>query len=105
MRNYRGCIPVIIGKEAHFPFWDVIDYSKISINIADHEVDRLEDILLPYTWEQLETIQANLMLVRDAFMYPLDGDELAGATRRGPAFFALHFTALRGLTRYPTGYS
>jgi hypothetical protein len=83
----------------------MIDYGKISISVTESEIDRLEEILLSYTWEQIEVMQANLMLVRDAFMYPLDGRELDALTTRGPAFFALHSAALGLLTKYPTATS
>jgi hypothetical protein len=48
-------------------------------------------------------MQANLMLIRDAFVYSSDenpGDEL---DRRGPMFWALHEAGARMGTQYPIG--
>jgi hypothetical protein len=83
-------------------FWDVLDWSKFSITILESQMDRLEEILLGYTWEQVADLQANLMLVRDAFIYPLDDDFADQPHQKGPLFYALHSTALTSFTKYPT---
>lgn len=104
---YAGCIPVFIGESAHRPFYDMIDYSKISIRITSGEINRLEEILLTrYTLADVERMQANIMLVRDAFVYPLDNASPAEVKKRmldqrGPLWFALHSTRMRMLTRWP----
>jgi hypothetical protein len=53
--------------------------------------------------EQVEEMQANLMLIRDAFVYSSDekpGEEL---DRRGPMFWALHEAGARMGVQYPVG--
>ncbi|KAG9010852.1 hypothetical protein FRB90_007583 [Tulasnella sp. 427] len=104
---YAGCIPVFIGESAHHPFFDMIDYSKISISIKSGELNRLEEILLTrYTLADVERMQANIMLVRNAFMYPLDNvppEEIKQRMLdlRGPLWFALHSTRMKMSTRWP----
>ncbi|KAG9049636.1 hypothetical protein FS837_009726 [Tulasnella sp. UAMH 9824] len=56
-------------------------------------------------WD-VERMQANIMLVRDAFVYPLDNASPAEVKKRmldqrGPLWFALHSTRMRMLTRWP----
>lgn len=104
---YAGCIPVLIGQAAHFPFYDMLDWGKISIRVEPSDLTQLEDILFSrYSLEDLERLQANIMLVRDAFVYPLDDVDDAVIRegmieRRGPLFFALHSTRMRMLTEWP----
>ncbi|KAG8863958.1 hypothetical protein FRB96_006831 [Tulasnella sp. 330] len=105
---YAGCIPVIIGHTTQFPFYDMIDWGKISVRIETSEIHRIEEILVTrYTIEDVERLQANIMLVRDAFVYPLD--DVSPDTfvekmfhKRGPLFFALYSTRMRMLTKWPT---
>lgn len=99
---YGGCIPVLIGQETHHMFWDVLDWSKFAVFINEWDIERIEEILLSYTWEQLEQMQANLMLARDAFIYPAVGSEEQSLEERSPFWFATHSTWLRKLTKYPT---
>ncbi|KAG8872690.1 hypothetical protein FRB97_007421 [Tulasnella sp. 331] len=103
-----GCVPVLIGHAAHFPFFDVIDWRKISVRIETAELDRVEEVLVSrYSLEDVERLQANLMLVRNAFVYPLDDEDDSVVrekmvARRGPLFFALHSAGMRALTKWPT---
>ena len=105
---YAGCIPVLIGQKSHYPFFDMIDWGKISISVDPSDLDQLEDILLSrYTLEDIERLQTNVMLVRSAFVYPLDDaneDEVRKIMidNRGPLWFALHSTKMRMLTTWPT---
>ncbi|KAF8342878.1 uncharacterized protein EI90DRAFT_3030555 [Cantharellus anzutake] len=105
---YAGCIPILVGHKSHYPFFDMIDWGKISVRIDASELDRLEDILLSrYTLEDIERLQVNVMLVRDAFVYPLDdvSDDVVKEMmikNRGPLWFALHSTRMRMLTLFPT---
>ncbi|KAG8907249.1 hypothetical protein FRC00_012037, partial [Tulasnella sp. 408] len=70
---YGGCIPVFIGESALRPFHDIIDWSGISVRISAGDINRIEEILLTrYSLEDLEKMQAKIMLVRDALFYPLD---------------------------------
>ncbi|KAG8862715.1 hypothetical protein FRB96_000725 [Tulasnella sp. 330] len=108
---YAGCIPVVIGHTTQFPFYDMIDWGKISVPLETSEVNRMEEILVTrYTIEDIERFQANLMLIRDAFVYPLDGanpETLVNEMfhKRGPLFFALYSTRMRMLTKWPTDAS
>ncbi len=105
---YSGCIPVIIGQHSQYPFFDIIDWGKISVQVDPSDLDQFEDILLSrYTLRDIERLQTNLMLVRNAFMYPLDdaSDDQVNNTMiedRGPLWFALHSTKMRMLTMWPT---
>ena len=96
-----GCIPVLLGDQTHHPFWDMLDWTKFSIFVADSDIDRLEDILLSYSWVEVLELQANLVLIRDAFLYPMEPDMSPNLHERGPFFFAMHSTALLRKTRYP----
>lgn len=72
------------------------------------DLSNLENILLSrYTLKDIERFQANIMLVRDAFVYPLDNVDAEHAQKRmlddrGPLFFALHSTRMRMMTQWPT---
>lgn len=85
----------------------MIDYSKISIRITAADINRIEEILVTrYTLADVERMQANIMLVRDAFVYPLDSASSAEVRekmldQRGPLWFALHATRMRMLTKWP----
>jgi len=105
---YAGCIPVIIGHSSHYPFFDILDWGKISVNVETSELSNLENILFSrYTLEDVERLQTNILLVRNAFVYPLDNDDAEQAQKRilddrGPLFFALHSTRMRMMTQWPT---
>ncbi|KAF8307239.1 hypothetical protein DL93DRAFT_2177708 [Clavulina sp. PMI_390] len=110
---FAGCIPVLIGHATHPPFFDMLDWSKFSVRVETWELAQLEDILLSrYFIDDIERLQMNLMLVRDAFVYPLDDmtEEAAQKiilgsqednARRGPLFWALHSTRMKMLTMWP----
>lgn len=97
-----GCIPVLLGYDTHHVFWDMLDWTKFSVSIAESDVDRLEEILMSYTWVEVLSLQTNLMLIRDAFLYPTEPDMSPNLRDRGPFFFAMHSTAMLRKTRYPT---
>jgi hypothetical protein len=98
---YGGCIPVLIGDQTQHIFWDVLDWSKFAIWVDEWDLDNIEEILLRYSWEELEEKQANLMLVRDAFIYPAEGKMEESLQEKSPFWFAMHTTWLRKLTKYP----
>ncbi|KAK8844534.1 hypothetical protein IAR55_006381 [Kwoniella newhampshirensis] len=98
---YAGCIPVLLGDQTHHPFWDMLDWNKFSVQINDQDIDHLERILLDYTWGDVQRMQTNLMLIRDAFLYPSEDDIEGNLRDRGPFFFAMHGTALLRQTKYP----
>ncbi|KAL1407751.1 hypothetical protein Q8F55_007185 [Vanrija albida] len=103
---YGGCIPVIFGHATHHPFWDVLDWSRFAVFVDEWDVQRVEEVLLSYTWAQVEAMQANLMLVRDALLYPAEpspGGTMDEAVKeKGPFWYAVHSAYLRKVTRYPT---
>ncbi|KAF8338858.1 uncharacterized protein EI90DRAFT_3117929 [Cantharellus anzutake] len=104
---YAGCVPVIIGRSSHYPFFDMIDWSKISVTVESSDLPDLENVLLSrYTLEDIERLQANMMLVRDAFVYPLDDVRPEYAQKRmlddrGPLYFALQSTRMRMMMQWP----
>lgn len=97
-----GCIPVLLGDQTHHPFWDILDWSKISVTVPDYEIENLESILMSYTWAEIQRMQTNLILVRDAFLYPSEGDMFSNTRDRGPFFFAIHSASLLKQTKFPT---
>ncbi|GAA5848730.1 hypothetical protein JCM8547_004610 [Rhodosporidiobolus lusitaniae] len=94
---YAGCIPAFIVDRNLFPFQDVLDYSRFSITIPENEAHRVEEILSAYTPLQLAEFQANLVKVREAFLFQ-EGREW---DRRGPLFFSLVSMAMRLPLQYP----
>ncbi|KAG9010853.1 hypothetical protein FRB90_007584 [Tulasnella sp. 427] len=104
---FGGCIPVFIGDTAYRPFYDIIDWSKVSVQISSGEINRIEEILLTrYSLEDVERMQVNIMLIRDALIYPLDDaseDQVQERmlSRRGPLWYALQSTKMRMLTKWP----
>ena len=79
----------------------MLDWTKFSITIPESQVYRIEEILLSYTWLDIQHLQTNLVLVRDAFLYPSEPDMTPNLHMRGPFFFAMHNTAMLRLTKYP----
>ena len=51
--------------------------------------------------DDVEKMQANIMLIRDALVYPADGAKKDMMEKRGPLFFALHATGMRLATKWP----
>ncbi|WVQ79577.1 hypothetical protein IAT38_001677 [Cryptococcus sp. DSM 104549] len=98
---YAGCIPVLIAEGSHYPFSTFLDWSKFSVRIAPTELDRIEEILSAIPLAKVEEMQANLVSVREAFLYSTDEKPEEELERRGPMFFALHEAGMRLRTRYP----
>lgn len=105
---YAGCIPVLIGEATHHPFHDILDWSQFSVRLnPTDDLARLEQLLLTrYTMQDVERLQANVLMVRDAFVYPLDGVSEEGVRemmlgRRGPLWFAVWATRMREVTEWP----
>jgi len=105
---YAGCIPLFIGHAAHQPFFDVIDWSKISAQIEPHELAYMEEVLLSrYSLKDIEQLQTNILAIRHAIVYPLDDLDTATAQQklldeRGPLFFALQSTQMKLMTKWPS---
>lgn len=98
---YAGCIPVLLGDQTHHPFWDILDWAKFSVQINDYDIENIEKILLSYTWDDIQRMQTNLMLVRDAFLYPAEGNMEANLKERVPFFYAMHSAYLLKNTKFP----
>jgi len=98
---FAGCIPVLIAEGSHYPFADILDWSKFSVRIHPTELDSVEQILGDIPLSRVEELQANLVLVRDAFIYSTDEHPEDELSRRGPMFFALHEAGMRLRMRYP----
>lgn len=112
---YSGCIPVLIADQSHMTFWSMLDWSKFSVQVAEHELNRLEMILNQIPLEELQRKQDALLLVREAFLYPSeghiedaikehgmgkDGDDLRDGWKNGAFFYALHAAHLVQKTRF-----
>ncbi|KAK8854600.1 hypothetical protein IAR55_003339 [Kwoniella newhampshirensis] len=98
---YAGCIPVLIAEGSHYPFATFLDWSKFSVRVAPTELDRIEEILAAIPLSKVEEMQANLVSIREAFLYSTDENPEEELKRRGPLFFAMHEAGLRLRTRYP----
>lgn len=99
---FAGCIPVLTSEDTHYPFAGLIDWSQISVRVHPTELDHIEDLLSSIPMSRLEQIQANIVAIRDAFIYPLDGHAEEELSKRGPMFFALHEAGMRLRTLYPS---
>ncbi|BEI84769.1 hypothetical protein CcaverHIS002_0501700 [Cutaneotrichosporon cavernicola] len=97
---YAGCIPVLIAEASHYPFASMIDWSQISVRIHPTELDQVERILNEIPLERIEQLQANIVAIRDAFLYATDEAPEAELDHRGPMFFALHEAGMRLRTQY-----
>ncbi|GAA5859151.1 hypothetical protein JCM1840_003777 [Sporobolomyces johnsonii] len=94
---YAGCIPAFIVDRNLFPFQDVLDYSRFSVTIPENEAHRVDELLSAYTPAQLAELQANLVKVREAFLFK----EGAEWDRKGPLFFSLVSMAMRLPLQFP----
>lgn len=94
---------MLISEGTHYPFTDVIDWSLISVRVSPTELDRIEEILAAIPLKEVERLQANIVAIRDAFLYSTDESPENEVQRRGPLFFALHATNMRLRTKYPVG--
>lgn len=100
---WAGCIPVLLAEGTHYAFADLLDWTKFSIRVHPTELDHIEQILLDIPMARVEELQANLALMREAFLYSKDETPEDELKRRGPMFFALHSAGMRVRTSYPTG--
>jgi len=98
---YAGCVPDFIGQSAQRPFHDRLDWFLFSVTLEREDLQRVESDLLGYTMEQVERMQRDLMLIRDAFMYPLDAQHEKALGQRGPMWFAMPSSSMRLMTSYP----
>jgi hypothetical protein len=98
---YAGCIPVFLADGTHYPFADILDWAKFSVRLSPTDLDHIEEILREIPIEKVEEMQANLVAIREAFIYSPDESPEDELTRQGPLFFALHSARIRLATRYP----
>lgn len=98
---YAGCIPVLTSEGTHYAFASVLDWSQFSVRIHPTELDQIERILNDIPMERIEELQANVVAIREAFLYATDEHPEAELERRGPLFFALHDAGMRLRTVYP----
>jgi hypothetical protein len=98
---YAGCIPVLTAEGTHYPFADILDWSKFSVRLLPTQLDRIEQILGDIPLAKVEELQANLVLIREAFLYSTDEVPEEELERRGPMYFALQGAGMRLRMRYP----
>ena len=55
-----GCVPVIIADKIALPFAHAIEWSQISVTVAERDVDKIGKILEKVAHTNLTTIQHNL---------------------------------------------
>lgn len=55
-----GCVPVIIADNITLPYSHAIDWSKISLTVREHDITKLDKILLNVAATNLTAIQRNL---------------------------------------------
>ena len=99
---YAGCIPVFMSDGTHYPFADILDYSKFSVRVSPTEFDHLEHILRDIPLEKVESMQAHLISAREAFIYSSDERPEEELERKGPLWYALQSARVRLSTEYPT---
>lgn len=56
----HGCVPVIIADNISLPYSHAIDWTGISLSVREHDVPKLDKILLNVAATNLSTIQHNL---------------------------------------------
>ena len=103
---YAGCIPVFIGHVIHYAFFNMLDWSKLSVQIEPHELSHLEELLSRYSLEEIGQLQRNILAMRNAVVYPPDDMVTTTAQRRvlheqGPLYFALQSTRMKIMTEWP----
>lgn len=99
---YAGCIPVFMSDGTHYPFADILDYSKFSVRVSPTDFDHLEHILRDIPLEKVESMQAHLISAREAFIYSSDERPEEELERKGPLWYALQSARVRLSTEYPT---
>ena len=82
----------------------MLDWNKLSVRIEPHEISHLEELLLSrYSLEEIE-LQRNVLVMGNAFVYPLDDIGATTAQRlheQGPLYFALQSTWMKIMTEWP----
>eukprot|EP00747_Dinoflagellata_sp_TGD_P072972 gnl/TRDRNA2_/TRDRNA2_157699_c0_seq2.p1 gnl/TRDRNA2_/TRDRNA2_157699_c0~~gnl/TRDRNA2_/TRDRNA2_157699_c0_seq2.p1 ORF type:complete len:133 (+),score=14.81 gnl/TRDRNA2_/TRDRNA2_157699_c0_seq2:52-450(+) len=68
-----GCVPVFISDRFIPPFQRVLDWTNLSVHISPSLIGtlkpKLNELVATGRWEEL---RANVLRVRDAFLYDLD---------------------------------
>eukprot|EP00191_Tetraselmis_sp_GSL018_P019470 CAMPEP_0177582176 /NCGR_PEP_ID=MMETSP0419_2-20121207/2582_1 /TAXON_ID=582737 /ORGANISM="Tetraselmis sp., Strain GSL018" /LENGTH=99 /DNA_ID=CAMNT_0019071349 /DNA_START=312 /DNA_END=611 /DNA_ORIENTATION=+ len=95
-----GCIPVVIADEIEFPYENTIDWTQLSVKIAEKDVNRTMEILRGIPEEQIRRKQDAIAKVWKTVTYPVPSEagdafhmimEELGRKRR--AFKASTFTS------------
>lgn len=86
----------------HYPFANLLDYSKFSVRVSPTEFDHLEHILRAIPLEKVESMQAHMIAIRESFLYSTDEHPEEELKRKGPLWFALQSARVRISTEYPT---
>eukprot|EP00742_Colponemidia_sp_Colp-10_P010042 GILJ01011000.1.p1 GENE.GILJ01011000.1~~GILJ01011000.1.p1 ORF type:complete len:572 (+),score=71.29 GILJ01011000.1:72-1787(+) len=68
-----GCIPVLIGNHLVLPFDDLIDWSKLSIKIAEEEVGGLKTSLKQVSEWEIAAKQSEIRTSWSAFFWDVEG--------------------------------
>lgn len=92
---------MLLEEGSHYAFASMLDWSQFSVRVHPTELDQIENILSEIPIERVEMLQANLVAVRDAFIYSSDEHPEEELKRRGPLFYALHEAGMRWRTKYP----
>lgn len=110
---YGGCIPVLLSDSTHFPFADILDYTRFSVRVRETDLNSLADtlqrLLAPpppppssspamIVVDELAALQENLLMARSAFLYPTSSTD---EDTHGPFYHLMHSLALRLSSRFP----
>ena len=104
---FAGCIPVLTSDVTHNPFADVLDWSQFSVFVDWRSLEGLEATLLSIAPAELDRLQMNLLIVRDAFVYRPIEDELQSQPQSkhrllSPLLLTMISIQLRLSTSFPT---
>jgi hypothetical protein len=99
---YSGCIPVFIGTTTRHPFYDMIDYRKLSVSISldDFNAGLLESKLRSISVDQGKKLQATALATRGFFTYDEQEDlRTSDGVARGPVGLLLRALSKRKLAK------
>eukprot|EP00276_Gloeochaete_wittrockiana_P003262 CAMPEP_0184643804 /NCGR_PEP_ID=MMETSP0308-20130426/629_1 /TAXON_ID=38269 /ORGANISM="Gloeochaete witrockiana, Strain SAG 46.84" /LENGTH=1088 /DNA_ID=CAMNT_0027071993 /DNA_START=157 /DNA_END=3423 /DNA_ORIENTATION=- len=95
---WAGCIPVMLSDGTAFPYADLLDWQLFSVRVDERDFARVPEILKSVPKHRLQQMQANVLAVREAFLYAADGKALTELQRTGPVDMTMRSLALRLLT-------
>ncbi len=59
---YAGCIPLLMADGSHYPYADIIDWSKISVRVHPTDLDHIEEILRQIPMEAITQVSGRAFL-------------------------------------------